>query len=315
MIPYHTRKAPSPAKKSSALLNPHREVVSMVASPAADRVNPTTANLARIDEWLDLLANEVDVAAHSEELTLYLQTLARFWTYSARNCWLITIQMPEARRVASRKTWESLGRTIKRDQWRRGLEILCPHFRKVKDEQTGEEREALTHFSTGWVFDISQTEGRPLAQPVWQQTTGDYNPLYGALIERIRRSGLTVEERDDLPDGVHGYSTGRGTIAVSTSDSLGNRCQTLLHELCHERCHDIRARQTFNRAMLECQAESVSYCCCQAFEIPTPNTPTYLALYNIDRSMLIANLEAIRAGVAHLMRELGCLLESVVPAA
>ena len=125
----------------------------MVAVAATERINPTTANLARIDEWLDRLVGEVDVAAHSEELTRYLHTLARFWTYSARNCWLITIQMPEARRVASRKTWESLGRAIKRDQWRRGLEILCPHFRKVKDEETGEEREMLTHFTTGFVFD------------------------------------------------------------------------------------------------------------------------------------------------------------------
>jgi hypothetical protein len=122
----------------------------MVAVAATERINPTTANLARIDEWLDRLAGEVDVAAHSEELTRYLHTLARFWTYSARNCWLITIQMPEARRVASRKTWQSLGRTITRDHWRRGLEILCPHFCTVKDEETGEERDVLTHFTTGY---------------------------------------------------------------------------------------------------------------------------------------------------------------------
>ena len=287
----------------------------MVAVATTGRINPSTANLARIDEWLDRLAGEVDTAAQSEELTRYLHTLSRFWNYSARNCWLITIQMPEAQRVASRKTWESLGRTIKRDQWRRGLEILCPHFRKVKDEATNEEREMLTHFTTGWVFDISQTEGRPLPQPTWQQVNGDYGPLYAALVGQLRRGGLTVEDRDDLPEGVHGYSTGRGTIAVSNADSLGNRCQTLLHEVAHERCHDIKARQTFTRAMLECQAEAVAYCCCQSLNIPTPNTPTYLAIYNIDRLQLVANLEAIRAGVARIMRDLEHLLETATPAA
>jgi len=61
----------------------------MVAAPEAIRCNPTTANLARIDAWLDGLADAVDEAAQSEELTRYLQILARFWTYSARNCWLI----------------------------------------------------------------------------------------------------------------------------------------------------------------------------------------------------------------------------------
>jgi IrrE N-terminal-like domain/N-terminal domain of anti-restriction factor ArdC len=281
----------------------------MVASNEPTRINPTTVNLARIDAWLDALATEVDAAAQGEELTRYLQTLARFWTYSARNCWLITIQMPEARRVASRKTWESLGRTIKRDQWRRGLEILCPHFRKEKDAETGEEREVLARFSTGYTFDISQTEGRPMAEAIWQDVAGDYSQLYTSLLSCVRRAGLVVEERDDMPDGVHGYSTGTGTIALNALDPLGNRCQTILHELAHERCHGVRERQTFSRAMLECQAESIAYCCCQALSIPTPNTPTDLALYKIDRAHLVANLEAIRAGVAQIMRELERLLQ------
>jgi hypothetical protein len=42
----------------------------------------------------------------------------------------------------------------------------------------------------------------------------------------------------------------------------------LLHELVHERCHGIAARRTFGTAMLECQAEAVSYCCCAALGIP-----------------------------------------------
>jgi hypothetical protein len=122
----------------------------MIASANAPRINPTTANLARIDEWLDALATEVDAAAQSEALTSYLQTLARFWIYSARNCWLIALQMPTATRVASRKTWESMGRRIKRDQWKHALQILCPHFRKERDPETGEEHEVLSHFSTGY---------------------------------------------------------------------------------------------------------------------------------------------------------------------
>jgi hypothetical protein len=67
--------------------------------------------------------------------------------------------------------------------------------------------------------------------------------------------------------------------------------------------------------MLECQAEAVAYCCCHSLDIPTPNTPTYMAIYNIDRSQLGANLEAIRTGVARIMRELDQLLEAAEPAA
>ena len=287
----------------------------MVAAAETSRINPTTANLARIDAWLDSLADAVDAATQSEELTRYLQILARFWTYSARNCWLVALQMPEARRVASRKTWESLGRAIKRDQWRRGLEILCPHFRTEQDAETGDEQKVLVRFSTGYVFDLSQTEGQPLAADLWQETAGDYTALYGALVAQVRRSGLIVEESADLPEGVHGYSTGAGRIVVRADDPLGNRCQTMLHELAHERCHGIVARRTFGTAMLECQAEAISYCCCRALGIPTPNFPSYLALYKIDRAQLIGNLEAIQAGVARILSDLERLLQGTTEAA
>ena len=282
----------------------------MVAQANETRFNPTTANIARVDEWLDWLAGDVDAAAQSEELTRYLQALSRFWRYSSRNCWLIGAQMPTARRVASRKTWESMGRRIKRDQWRQSLQILCPHFRKVKDSQTGIEREELSHFSTGYVFDVSQTEGEALPEVPWRTAEGEYDALYAALLGQVRRCGLTVELHDDLPEHVHGYSTGKGIIAISSTDSVVEQCQTLLHELSHERCHDLVARTTFSRQMLECQAEAIAYCACQALDIPTPNTPTYLAFYGIDRTQIMANLEAIRAGLVRIMQD----IERLIPA-
>ena len=52
------------------------------------------------------------------------------------------------------------------------------------------------------------------------------------------------------------------------------------------------------------------YCVCQALNVPCPNSPTYLALYRIDRAALAANLDAIRAGVAALMQEITPALES-----
>ena len=287
----------------------------MVAQDTAARINPTTANLERVDAWLDRLADEVDAAAQGEELTRYLQSLARFWRYSSRNCWLIGAQMPTATRVASRKTWESLGRRIKREQWRRSLQILCPHFRKVKDEQTGVEREQLSHFSTGYVYDVSQTEGEALPEVPWRTAEGEYGPLYAALLEQVRRSSLTVEVHDDLPEGVHGYSTGKGTIVVNSADSRVDQSATLLHELAHERCHGTVARQTFSRQMLECQAEAIAYCACQALGIPTPNTPTYLAFHRIDRAQIVANLEAIRAGLARIMQDIERVFDRATAAA
>jgi len=68
--------------------------------------------------------------------------------------------------------------------------------------------------------------------------------------------------------------------------------------------HRAEERRTVTTQQAECQAEAVAYCVCQALNVPCPNSPTYLALYRIDRAALAANLDAIRAGVAALMREI-----------
>jgi len=52
------------------------------------------------------------------------------------------------------------------------------------------------------------------------------------------------------------------------------------------------------------------YGVCAALSIPTPNTPTYLALYKVSRATLAANLTVIRAGVAALMEEIAPALDA-----
>ena len=135
----------------------------------------------------------------------------------------------------------------------------------------------------------------------WRQTSG-YDAVYQALVGAAQRFGLTIEERAGLRDTLHGWSEGNGRIVLNATDATGTRCAVLLHELGHELCHDQDARQTFTRQMLEAQAESIAYCCCMALDLPTPNAPNYLALYRIDRELLLANLDAIRAGVVRVLR-------------
>jgi len=52
------------------------------------------------------------------------------------------------------------------------------------------------------------------------------------------------------------------------------------------------------------------YCVCAALNVPTPNSPTYLALYKVSRATLAANLDAIRVGVATLMEEIAPALDA-----
>ena len=55
-------------------------------------------------------------SGESEVLTQYLNAMARFHTYSFGNIILIARQKPTATRVAGIRTWNSLGRFVKRGE-------------------------------------------------------------------------------------------------------------------------------------------------------------------------------------------------------
>src|SRR5690349_23263256 len=63
-------------------------------------------------------------SGQSEVLTEYLNAMARFHNYSFGNIMLIARQRPTATRVAGIRTWNSLGRFVKRGE--KGILILAP---------------------------------------------------------------------------------------------------------------------------------------------------------------------------------------------
>ncbi len=67
-------------------------------------MNPTTANLARLDEWLDALATETDQARKDAAFTAYLTAMSRFWRYSQQNSQLIYMKRPAATHVMDSAT-------------------------------------------------------------------------------------------------------------------------------------------------------------------------------------------------------------------
>src|SRR5437868_14988374 len=107
-------------------------------------------------------------SGQSDVLTQYLNAMARFHNYSFGNIMLIARQKPQATNVAGIRTWNSLGRFVKRGE--KGILILAPMIgRKGKtlEETTveGDEKNQqpqLYGFRAVYVFDISQTEGKDL---------------------------------------------------------------------------------------------------------------------------------------------------------
>ena len=179
-----------------------------------------------------------------------------------------------------------------------------PHPDKGKTD-AGDDAVIALRFRTGYVFDLADTEGDDLPALTVHAVEGDrYDTLLRQLVEIAERGGLRVAFKPRLIQDANGVSYGDGRIDLKEGNPAGNLCKTLVHEMCHERMHRAEERHTFTTQQAECQAESVAYCVCAALAIPTPNTPTYLALYKVSRATLAANLNAIRAGVTALMEEI-----------
>ena len=64
-------------------------------------------------------------AGHSEALTSYLKAIARFHRYSLHNVMLIASQKPNASYVAGFRTWNELGRFVKKGE--KGILDSCSH--------------------------------------------------------------------------------------------------------------------------------------------------------------------------------------------
>jgi len=229
------------------------------------RANPTADNLAKIDQWMQRLADETDQAAQGAELTRYLTTLARFYTYSAHNCALIAMQRPDAHRVAGYRAWQAMGRQVKKGA--KGIAILCPAPIKGKTD-AGDDAVIALRFRTGYVFDQVDTEGADLPALTIHAVEGErYTALLRQLIEIAERGGLRVTFKDRLVWDANGVSYGDGRIELKQGNPAGNLCKTLCHEIAHERMHRAEERRTFTTQQAECQAEAVAYGVCAALSI------------------------------------------------
>src|SRR6202050_5731292 len=94
----------------------------------------------RTKEAVDFLVAALE-SGHSEVLTAYLGAMAKFRTYSFGNIMLIARQKHDAPNVAGLRTWNSLGRFVKRGE--KGIFILAPMVgkRSTKDVATDEPGE------------------------------------------------------------------------------------------------------------------------------------------------------------------------------
>ena len=111
-------------------------------------------------EAVDYLVQSLE-SGQSAVLTQYLGAIAKFRNYSFGNIMLIARQKPDATNVAGLRTWNSLGRFVKRGE--KGIFILAPMVGRrspkdvatdePSDDATTEGQRTLYGFRAVYVFD------------------------------------------------------------------------------------------------------------------------------------------------------------------
>jgi len=258
-----------------------------------------------VEEATRRLAVELE-AGRSEALREYLAAMGRFHRYSWTNSLLIQAQRPTATRVAGYHTWRDLGRAVRRGE--KGIVIYAPVVARTDPGQAprlpGEsppKGRELVGFRAAYVFDIQQTEGRPLPEPA--RTRGDPTQHLEQLKSIVQNHGIALEyDRAIAP--ADGLSTG-GRIKLRPELEPAEEFSVLTHEFAHELLHHGAGRMGMNPTLRETQAEAVAYVVSQAIGLDT-NTAArdYISLYNGNAQVLTESLAAIQRASSEILRDL-----------
>ena len=228
--------------------------------------------------------------------------MSRFRRYSWGNVLLIASQRPTATHVSGYHMWNQLGRSVKKGE--KGIMIFAPMVVKqepVPGRDDAKEPFRLAGFRTAYVFDVAQTEGRPL--PEFAKTTGDPKDYVGKLRTLVAKQGIAVEY-DPTIAPAQGVSTG-GRIRLMPDMHAAEEFSVLAHELAHEMMHHDKAAAPPPKVVRETQAEAVAFVVCRGVGLETNNAAAdYIALYNGDQKTLADSLAAIQQTSARILDDL-----------
>ncbi|CAN5141244.1 hypothetical protein BH11ACT1_BH11ACT1_07700 [soil metagenome] len=255
-----------------------------------------------------------------------LQVAARFPDYSPSNVLLIAVQRPDATRVAGLRTWNSLGRRVRKGE--HGIAILAPCVYRKRDVEgptparaapeaaqlvgngadaragldDATTRRELRGFRVVHVFDVTQTDGEPLPEVAPELLVG---PAPDHLWERL--AGLAEADGYRIERGPCGGANGYTWFAqrlVRIRDDVdpAQAVKTLAHEIGHIHAdHENRfpdyATDRACRGEAEIEAESIAYIVTSAAGLESPGySVPYIAAWAPD------DATGIRQAAAQVLR-------------
>lgn len=281
----------------------------------------------KLSEITDSIEKGIKELFASDKYKQYLQTMSRFHRYSVNNQMLIFMQKPDASLVAGFNKWKnSFGRNVRRGE--KGIKIIAPapYKKKIEKEKLDpdtklplldengqpikEEKEVnVSTFKVVSVFDVSQTEGKPLPE-ISSDLSGSVEH-YETFMEAIKRSSPVPIELKPIKSGADGYfSYDKQSITLREGMSETQTVCAAIHEVAHSKLHNYSRKahetedQVKDRRTEEVEAESIAYAVCAYYGIETSeNSFGYLASWSSDKELkeLKSSLEIINKTSSELI--------------
>lgn len=292
------------------------------------------SNKERIKEITAGIEKGIMELFESDRYRNYLTTMSRFHKYSLNNVMLIHAQRPNATLVAGFSKWKnSFGRHVKKGE--KGIQILAPTPYKIKVDKekldpdtklpmlddegkpiTEEKEVTVPMFKVVSVFDVSQTDGKPLPQ-ISFSLTGDV-AQYEVFMEALRRTSQVPITIEPMEPGMDGYfHLEKQAIFLREGMSQVQTVCAAIHEMAHSRLHNYEKMTELaddgetilvpgekDRNTEEVEAESISYAVCQYFGIETADSSFgYIASWSQGKELkeLRASLETINKTSSELI--------------
>lgn len=229
-------------------------------------------NKERLKDITDSIEKGIQELFQSDKYAQYLRTMSRFHKYSVNNTMLIYMQRPDATLVAGFNKWrDQFERNVRKGE--KGIRIIAPTPYKKKIEQekidpdtklpmldadgkviTEEKEIKIPMFKPVTVFDVSQTDGKPLPQLVSDLTGNVQN--YEAFMEALRRSSPVPIDFQPLTDGSDGFfSLDSQSITIREGMSEVQTVSAVVHEIAHSKLHNTKSFEALDTSYTFEEAE------------------------------------------------------------
>ena len=256
--------------------------------------NEKQTNKERLKDITDSIERGIQDLFQSDKYAEYLRTMSRFHKYSVNNTMLIYMQKPDATLVAGFNKWrDQFERNVMKGE--KGIKIIAPTPFKKKIEQEKrdpdtnlpmldadgkvivEEKEIkIPMFKPVTVFDVSQTDGKPLPQLASDLSGNVQN--YEVFMEALRRSAPVPIEILPIRDGSDGYfSLDKQKIAIREGMSEVQTVSAVVHEIAHSKLH--------NQKKIEEPKNAPKYQEVEIFDVPALFSNGRIALADLPEGL------------------------------